>query len=299
MLHVVESFGQLGHFRLTGRRQVGRVELAPGDLPGGADHLLHRGQQRQHREGHDAAQRKAERHHDGLRPFDPVAEGRHGGVSSLSVGDGRVQQLLGVLAQIADAGYDLIIVELGGFRVLTGGYRFFQLVHQCGVAVVGSGNGIVEQILLLTHSAKVALDAPEPCVGDGKGAVELLCQRFGVAVLPAVIFHGRKAPLHAVLEAADGVEVAHLVVQFPQHGAGLVKAQEYLPRQRQKKCRQAKTDLPLQGHPAPHAPILPFCDILPRIFRLIRPVRRQSERSINFLFRPILAHFRASAQYHP
>ena len=29
MLHVVESFGQLGHFRLTGRRQVGRIELAP------------------------------------------------------------------------------------------------------------------------------------------------------------------------------------------------------------------------------------------------------------------------------
>ena len=55
MFHVVEGFGQLGHFRLTGRRQVGRVELAPGDLPGGADHLLHRGQQRQHREGHDAA----------------------------------------------------------------------------------------------------------------------------------------------------------------------------------------------------------------------------------------------------
>ena len=205
-----------------------------------------------------------------------------------ALGDSRVQQLLGVLAQIAAAGYDLIIVELGGFRVLTGGHRFFQLVHQCGVAVVGSGNGIVKQILLFTHSAKVALDAPEPCVGDGKGAVELLCQRFGIAVLPAVIFHGRKAPFHTVLEAADGVEVAHLVVQFPQHGAGLVKAQEYLPRQRQKKRRQAKTDLPLQGHPAPHAPILLLCDILPRIFRLIRPVRRQSERSINFLFRPIL-----------
>ena len=123
MLHVVESFGQLGHFRLTGRRQVGRIELAPGDLPGGADHLLHRGQQRQHREGHDAAKRKAERHHAGLHPFHPVAEGRHGGVSPLSVGDGRVQQLLGVLAQIAAAGYDLIIVELGGFRVLTGGHR--------------------------------------------------------------------------------------------------------------------------------------------------------------------------------
>ena len=78
-----------------------------------------------------------------------------------------------------------------------------------------------------------------------------------------------------------------------------VKAQEYLPRQRQKKRCQAKTDLPFQGHPAPHAPILLLCDILPRIFRLIRPVRRQSESSINFLFRPILAHFRASAQYHP
>ena len=160
------------------------------------------------------------------------------------------------MTQIASAGDDLIIVELGSLRVLAGGHRLFQLAHQRGVAAVGGGDGVVEQILLLADGANVALNAPEPRIGDRKGPVQFLGQRLGVAVLPAVVLHCRKALLHAVLEAADGVEVAHLVVQLPQHGAGLVKAQEYLPCQRQKKRRQAKADLPLQGHPAPHASAL-------------------------------------------
>ena len=75
VLHVIERFGELGHLGLMGHRQVGRVEHAPGDLPGGTDQLLHRGQQVDDGKRHDAAQREAEGHHDGLRPLDPVAEG--------------------------------------------------------------------------------------------------------------------------------------------------------------------------------------------------------------------------------
>ena len=43
---------------------------------------------------------------------------------------------------------------------------------------------------------------------------------------------------------ADGVEVAHLVVQLPQHRAGLVKAQHDLGRQGHKKSCQTIVALP-------------------------------------------------------
>ena len=208
----------------------------------------------------------------------------------------------GVLAQVIAAGHHLCIIQLGSCGIVAAEQVVFQLIQQAGVGLIDRIHCAVEHPLLIAdafQTVQAGTDAPEPCVAGGRCRLQPVNDLLRLAVLPAVVLqHGNRA-FHTALKAADGVEVAHLVVQFPQHGAGLVKAQEYLPRQRQKKRCQAKTDLPFQGHPAPHAPILPLCDILPRIFRLIRPVRRQSESSINFLFRPILAHFRASAQYHP
>ena len=82
--------------------------------------------------------------------------------------------------------------------------------------------------------------------------MQLIQQLPRVAILPAVTFQRVQALLHAVLEPADGVEVAHLVVQFPQHGARLVKAQKDLGRQRHEKGRQTQADPLFQGHLSVH-----------------------------------------------
>lgn len=73
-------------------------------------------------------------------------------------------------------------------------------------------------------------------------------QLVRVPIFPAVIAQGSQAPLHPILKAADGVEPAHLVIQFPQHGAGLVEAEKDLCRQRQQKGRQPQRDPLFQRH---------------------------------------------------
>ena len=95
--------------------------------------------------------------------------------------------------------------------------------------------------------------------------MQLTQQGLAVAILPAIVFHGGKALLHPVLEAADGVEVAHLLIQLAQHRVGLVKAEEDLSRQRRKKGRKAQADALFQVQLAVHD-ILP----LPAAFRPIR-----------------------------
>ena len=240
VLHVVEGVRQLAHLVLPRHRDVRGLQLPPDDGPRCPDHLLHRGQQPHEGPCHHQTQHKAQPHHHRLGPLDPAAEGRHRGVGALCVGDGGVQQLLGVLPQIAAAGRDFFVVELGRRSVLPGGDLSPQLLHKGGVAVIGGADGTVQQVLLLTHRVQAAVDAPQPRIGNGKGTVQLCQQCIGVAVLPAVVIQRCKAALHPVLKATDGVEVAHLVVQFPQHRAGLVKAQNDLSRQRGKKCRQTQ-----------------------------------------------------------
>lgn len=56
----------------------------------------------------------------------------------------------------------------------------------------------------------------------------------------------------AALEPADGVELAHLVVQPLHHGAGLIKAEKDLDGQCQQKGSQPQRDALLQRHGTMH-----------------------------------------------
>ena len=275
MLHLVERLRQPPHFILPGHGQVGGVVAALRHLSRGLDHPLDGVQHPGHFQRHQAAQSQAEHAHHGLQPLDPVAEGRDGGVLLLPIGDGGVEQLLGVLAQIAAAGGDLVVIELGRLRLAARLQGRFQLADQRVVVLVGGADGPVEQILLLTDRVQIAVDPPQPGVHHRKGVLQLGEQSLAVAVLPAVILHGGKAPLHPVLEAADGIEIAHLLVQLAQHGVGLVKAEDDLCRQGRKKGRKAQADALLQVQLAVHgfSPFPPpFCSFVTIILPQLRPI---------------------------
>ena len=144
MLHPVEGIGQLADLIVfPGHRHIGGVVPARNDLLRCADHLLHWPQQPQHRPRHHAAQHQANHRHDRLGPLDPAAQGRDLGVGALRIGDGRVEQLLGILAQIAAAGRHLVIVELCCPGIVPCPDGFFQLLYQHRVALVGGTYRIV------------------------------------------------------------------------------------------------------------------------------------------------------------
>ena len=252
VLHVVERLGQLPHLILMGHRNVRGIKRPPCNGLRRTDQLLHRGQQPQHRQRHHAAQQQAEPDHHRLDPFDPVAQLRHPGVGLLRIGNGRVEQLLGVLTEIISAGSHLIVIELRRLRVAAGLDGRFQLLDQSRVAVKGGADRTVEQVLLLADRIQIAVDPPEPCVHGGKRPVQLLQQFVRIAVFPPVRIQRVQTLLHTVLKPADGVEVAHLVVQLPKHGIGLVEAQVDLRKQCQKECRQTEHHPLLQGHVPPH-----------------------------------------------
>ena len=253
VLHFVEGVGQLDDLAAAaGDRHVRCIVFARHDVAGRTDHLRHRVQQPDHRPGHEAAQHQADGGHHGLGPLHPAAEGGHLSVGALGVRDGGVQQLLGVLAQVAAAGQDLVVVEPGGSGIVAGADGSFQLFHKGGVAFIGGAHGAVEQIFFLAHGLEAAVDAPQPGVGGGKRAVQPVEQGVGVAVLPAVIAKDGQPALHAALKPADGVELAHLVVQPLHHGAGLIKAEKDLDGQCQQKGSQPQRDALLQRHGTMH-----------------------------------------------
>nr|VDS02410.1 hypothetical protein [uncultured organism] len=144
MFHPVEGIGQLADLIvLLGHRHIGGIVPARNDLLRRTDHLLHRPQQPQHRPHHHAAQHQADHRHDRLGPLDPAAQGRDLGVGALRIRDRRVEQLLGVLTQIAAAGRHLVVVELRRPGIVPCPDGFFQLLYQRRVALIGGADGVV------------------------------------------------------------------------------------------------------------------------------------------------------------
>ena len=266
VFHAVEGLGQLADLRLLGQWDVRGIELAAADGAGGHDHLGDRRQQLHDHQTGGAAQRHAQRHHHDLHQGDPLAQLRDLGVSSLRIQNGCLQQLQGVLAQVAAADRHLVIVQLRGPCILPAGKAAFQLLQQGAVAAISRFHRTVQHPLLVAdvlQAIHIGFDAPQPRVAGGAGCPELFQHFFGLAVFPAVGVQNADGAFHAALKPADGVEVAHLVVLHLLHRPGLIPVQRQLQRKGRKKGRQTQHHALLERNAALpvalfHAKPLPF-----------------------------------------